>query len=127
MITAYATTETAIEAMKLGAYDYLTKPFKLDEIKLIIDKALERKRLQRENLALRRSSTTRAGFENSSARAGDARVFETIRKTADAHHRAHHRRERHRQGAGGARDPQRRRARRDGPFVAVNCGAIPES
>ncbi len=54
VVTAYASTETAVEAMKLGAYDYLTKPFKLDEIRLTVDKALERKRLHDENQALRR-------------------------------------------------------------------------
>ncbi|MBI4240337.1 MAG: sigma-54-dependent Fis family transcriptional regulator, partial [Candidatus Rokubacteria bacterium] len=45
MITAFSSTENAVEAMKLGAYDYITKPFKLDEIKLIINNALEQKRL----------------------------------------------------------------------------------
>ena len=54
MITAYASHETAIEAMKLGAYDYITKPFKIDEIKLVIKKALEKKKLERENTRLRK-------------------------------------------------------------------------
>ena len=45
MITAYASTESGVEAMKAGAYDYITKPFKVDEIKLIIKNALEKKRL----------------------------------------------------------------------------------
>src|SRR5256712_4023877 len=54
VITAFASTETAVEAMKLGAYDYITKPFKMDEIKLILANALERKRLQDENQALKR-------------------------------------------------------------------------
>src|SRR4029450_2380712 len=49
VVTAFASTETAVEAMKLGAYDSVTKPFKLDEIKLTIANALERKRLQDEN------------------------------------------------------------------------------
>src|SRR5262249_24639526 len=48
VVTAFASTETAVEAMKLGAYDYITKPFKLDEMRLTIEKALERKRLQDE-------------------------------------------------------------------------------
>ena len=46
VVTAFASTETAVEAMKLGAYDYITKPFKLDEVDLIIKNALERKRLR---------------------------------------------------------------------------------
>src|SRR5262249_1893275 len=48
VVTAFASTETAVEAMKLGAYDYITKPFKLEEMRLTIEKALERKRLQDE-------------------------------------------------------------------------------
>jgi two-component system response regulator PilR (NtrC family) len=44
MITAFATAETAIEAMKQGAYDYITKPFKVDELRLVVEKALEKKR-----------------------------------------------------------------------------------
>src|SRR5262245_54881090 len=64
VITAFASTETAVEAMKLGAYDYITKPFKLEEIRLTIAKALERKRLQDENQALRRELRQHRGSEN---------------------------------------------------------------
>ncbi|CAG0984764.1 partial Regulatory protein AtoC, partial [Myxococcaceae bacterium] len=53
LVTAFATTETAIEAMKEGAYDYVTKPFKVDEIRLVVEKALEKKLLARENQRLR--------------------------------------------------------------------------
>ncbi len=53
MVTAFATTETAIEAMKQGAYDYLTKPFKMDEVRLVVEKALEKKSLTVENRRLR--------------------------------------------------------------------------
>lgn len=53
MITAFATTETALAAMKEGAYDYITKPFKVDEIKLVVKKALEKKLLAAENARLR--------------------------------------------------------------------------
>ena len=53
MMTAFASTETAIAAMKQGAYDYVTKPFKLDEIRLVVEKALEKKLLSRENRRLR--------------------------------------------------------------------------
>src|SRR5919106_5508033 len=53
VVTAYASTETAVEAMRLGAYDYLTKPFKLDEIRVTLANALERKRLKDENVYLR--------------------------------------------------------------------------
>ena len=49
MITAFATTESAIAAMKQGAYDYITKPFKVDEIRIVVEKALEKKELATEN------------------------------------------------------------------------------
>src|SRR6266545_4461609 len=58
VVTAVASTETAVEAMKLGAYDYITKPFKLDEVSLIVRNALERKRLRDENLYLRKQLET---------------------------------------------------------------------
>src|SRR5438132_13551928 len=64
VITAFASTETAVEAMKLGAYDYITKPFKLDEIKLIVANALERKRLRDENRYLKRQLETPRRFES---------------------------------------------------------------
>ncbi|MFQ5459025.1 MAG: sigma-54-dependent transcriptional regulator, partial [Myxococcota bacterium] len=62
MMTAFATTETAVQAMKEGAYDYITKPFKVDEIQLIIEKALEKKRLFRENVILKQELKIRYNF-----------------------------------------------------------------
>src|SRR6185437_11760728 len=53
LMTAFATVATAVEAMKLGAYDYIQKPFDGDQIKLLVDRTLEHSRLVRENLALR--------------------------------------------------------------------------
>ena len=53
VMTAYASTETAIQAMKVGAYDYFSKPFQLDAVKAVIDKALERRELVKENRLLR--------------------------------------------------------------------------
>ncbi len=53
VMTAFATSETAIAALKHGAYDYLTKPFKLDEISVVVDRALEKRSLLRDNLTLR--------------------------------------------------------------------------
>src|SRR5689334_3586384 len=85
VVTAYASTETAVEAMKLGAYDYVTKPFKLDELKVTVANALERRRLQEENLALKRQLRRERGFENFVGRSRSILdVFETIRKTADS-------------------------------------------
>src|SRR5439155_150220 len=85
VVTAFASTETAVEAMKLGAYDYVTKPFKLDELKLTVSNALERRRLQDENQALKRQLRRERGFENFVGRSPKMLdVFETIRKTADS-------------------------------------------
>src|SRR5512142_655625 len=53
MVTAYATAENAVQAMKLGAYDYVLKPFKVDELKLVLEKALEHRTLLQENRVLR--------------------------------------------------------------------------
>jgi two-component system response regulator PilR (NtrC family) len=64
MITAYASADTAIKAMKEGAYDYITKPFKVDEIKVIIKNALEKKNLQKENLLLKQVVRDRYRFGN---------------------------------------------------------------
>ena len=127
VITAVASTETAVEAMKLGAYDYLTKPFKLDEANLIVRNALERKRLKDENLYLRRQLETQHRFENiigKSARI--AEVFDTIRKISDSPSTAMITGE---SGTGKelvARAVHFNSLRRDKPFVSVNCGAIPE-
>ncbi len=64
MITAFASHESAIEAMKLGAYDYITKPFKIDEIKLVIRKSLDKNVLEKENTRLKKELETKYGFEN---------------------------------------------------------------
>ena len=64
MITAFATPETAIQAMKEGAYDYITKPFKVDEIRVVVEKALEKKLLATENRRLRSElRTQRLGIQ----------------------------------------------------------------
>ena len=64
MITAFSSTEEAVEAMKLGAYDYITKPFKNEEIRLVIKNALERKQLQQENRRLKQQLGQRSSFQN---------------------------------------------------------------
>ena len=127
VITAMASTETAVEAMKLGAYDYITKPFKLDEVNLIVRNALERKRLRDENLYLRRQLETQHRFENIIGKSAlIAEVFDTIRKIADSPSTAMVTGE---SGTGKelvARAIHFNSFRRDKPFVSVNCGAIPE-
>ena len=128
VVTAFASTETAVEAMKLGAYDYVTKPFKLDELKLTIANALERKRLQDENRELKRQLRTERGFDSFVGKSPRMiEVFETIRKTADSGSTVMITGE---SGTGKelvARAVHQESSRRGAPFVSVNCGAIPET
>ncbi len=128
MITAFATTETAVEAMKLGAYDYITKPFKVDEIKLVIQKALEKRNLRKENILLRREIESRAGFGNFiGASAPMQRVFSLIRQVADTKSTVLVTGE---SGTGKelvAKAIHFNSSRKGSPFVTVNCGAIPET
>ena len=127
VVTAFASTETAVEAMKLGAYDYITKPFKLDEIKLTIANALERKRLQDENIALKRQLSKERGLENFIGKSRKLLdVVDTIRKSAESFSTVMITGE---SGTGKelvARAIHQESPRRNGPFLSVNCGAIPE-
>ncbi|HAR43045.1 MAG TPA: Fis family transcriptional regulator, partial [Bdellovibrionales bacterium] len=128
MITAFATTETAIEAMKLGAYDYITKPFKVDEIKLIIQKALERHHLKKENILLRREMESRAGFDNFIGKSeAMKKIFSLIRQVADTKSTVLISGE---SGTGKelvARAIHFSSSRKERPFVTINCGALPET
>ncbi len=127
VVTAFASTETAVEAMKLGAYDYVTKPFKLDEIRLTVGKALAHKRLEEENIALKRQLRRERGLGNFVGRSPRMlAVFDTIRKSAGSNSTVMITGE---SGTGKelvAQAIHQESARRDGPFVSVNCGAIPE-
>src|ERR1051325_1951067 len=128
VVTAYASTETAVEAMKLGAYDYITKPFKLDEIRVKLAHALERKQLKDENRALRRRLGKERPFESFVGKSAPMlAVFDVIRKTADSGSTVMVTGE---SGTGKelvARALHAASSRRDGPFVSVNCGAVPET
>ncbi|HEY1557293.1 MAG TPA: sigma-54 dependent transcriptional regulator [Kofleriaceae bacterium] len=126
LVTAYATTETAIAAMKLGAYDYLTKPFQVDEINAVISRALEKKALVEENLELRARVAGRArlGSLIGKSRAMQ-KVFELIGKIHSTKTSVLITGE---SGTGKelvARALHSEGARGKEPFVAVNCGAIP--
>jgi len=84
MITAYASVETAVEAMKMGAYDYITKPFKVDELQLCVQRALDYQATLRENSQHKREVRDRYKFENlvgSSARMQE--IYKLIGKVAD--------------------------------------------
>ena len=127
MLTAFGSSETAVEAMKLGAYDYITKPFKYDEVTLNIKRALERKRLRDENLNLKRRLETQYRFENIIGKSAKiVEVFDTIRKIAESSSTVMLTGE---SGTGKELVAQAihvNSPRRDKPFISVNCGAIPE-
>jgi two-component system response regulator PilR (NtrC family) len=128
MITAFATTETAISAMKQGAYDYVTKPFKVDELRLVIEKALEKKLLTLENRRLRSELRTQL---RSRSLVGTSqamqKIYELIGQVAGTRTNVLISGE---SGTGKelvARAIHDQSERRDRPFVPVNCGAIPEN
>jgi two-component system response regulator PilR (NtrC family) len=128
VVTAFATTETAIAAMKAGAYDYLTKPFKVDEVGLVVERALERRVLHRENLVLRDEIKGRYKLERLIGKSpAMQRTFEILRKIAPARTSVLLIGE---SGTGkelAARAVHELSPRADKPFVPVNCGAIPET
>jgi two-component system response regulator PilR (NtrC family) len=128
VMTAFASAETAIAAMKEGAYDYITKPFKIDAIRIIVEKAIEKKSLSSENRRLRSELRSRIrqrhliGTSSAMQRVVDliAQVAATKANVLIS-------------GESGTGKEIAARAihdggeRRESPFVAVNCGAIPEN
>ena len=128
VMTAYATADTAIAAMKQGAYDYVQKPFKVDEIKLLIEKALHQRRLLMENRALRAEVQRKYSFHNLIGRSLAMRdVFEMIRRVADTRTSVLITGE---SGTGKeliARAIHHNSGRKDAELITVNCGAIPEN
>ena len=128
IMTAYSKVETAIEAMRRGAFDYVGKPFKLDEISITIDKALERRNLSLENVRLRRELSGRYRFEQIIGKTARMRqIFETIARVAPTRTSVIITGD---SGTGKelvARAIHFNSPRKERPFVVVNCGAIPET
>ena len=128
MMSAYGTIDDAIEAMKIGAYDYVSKPFKPDEVLLTLKKAEERERLRRENRQLRKEIEKEYSFENIIAKSAEMhRIFEAVRKVADYRTTVLISGE---SGTGKeliAKAIHYHSERASGPFVAINCGAIPDN
>lgn len=128
MMTAFSAAEQAVEAMKLGAYDYIAKPFKVEEIKVLIRNALEKTTLKRENFVLKQTVLQRdnfCGIIGSSPRMKE--IFALTQKVAPSSSSVMI------QGESGTGKELVARAIHDSsprsakPFVAVNCGAIPET
>src|SRR4030066_931016 len=128
MITAYASADTAIKAMKEGAYDYITKPFKVEEIKLIIKNALEKKNLQKENILLKQVVRDRYHFNNILGQCPNMlALYDLLEKVAPTKTNILITGE---SGTGKelvAKAIHYNSPRKDKPFVTLNCGAIPES
>lgn len=130
MMSAYGTIEDAVQAMKLGAYDYIAKPFKEDEILLVLHKATERTHLIEENKRLRAKveCSVSSGFEGMIGKSPLMRVvFDISEKVAPYNTTVLITGE---SGTGKelvARGIHNRSLRKDGPFVAINCGSIPEN
>ncbi len=128
MITAYASVDTALNAMKAGAYDYFTKPFNLDEIKLNIRNALRSGNLAKENRMLKKELKARAGFSNLiGSSAAMQKVYGLIMSVASTRTNVLISGE---SGTGKelvARAIHDESDRKEAPFVAINCGAIPEN
>jgi two-component system NtrC family response regulator len=126
VITAFGSVERAVEAMKLGAYDYLTKPFSRDELRLVVAKALSFSGLQEENVRLREELSARVDFAHLVGISDEMQqVFDMVRRVAATEATVLISGE---SGTGKeliARAIHNGSERREGAFVAVNCAAIP--
>jgi len=128
IITAFATADSAVEAMKQGAYDYLTKPFQVDEVQLIIRNALEKRRLTTENMLLKREMASQSSFAQLVGQSeAMQKVFDVVRKVADSKSNVLICGE-----SGTGKELVARAIHFNGPhsgcpFLAVNCSALTDS
>ncbi len=127
MITAYASTESAVEALKLGAYDYIIKPFDVDELKIVVRNALEKRRLENENRILRRELKEKFRSDELVGESPRMReAMDLIAKIAPTNSTVLISGE---SGTGKelvARAIHAGSPRKDRPFVSINCGAMPD-
>lgn len=128
ILTGHGTVESAVEAMRVGAFHYLIKPVNLDELKLLLERVVERRRFREENERLRAEVDQLYGFEQIVGRsAAMQEVFQRVRQVAPTRASVLI------QGDTGtgkeliARAIHHNSPRRHRPFVAVNCGALAES
>ena len=128
ILTAFATIETAIEAMNAGAHDYLSKPFRMEEIKVVVRRTLELRRLSRENLQYRQELHARRGFDALVGQSSQmVEIYKLVARVASLDTTVLIQGE---TGTGKelvARAIHRASARADHPFVVVDCAALPEA
>ena len=128
MMTAYGSVRTAVEAMKIGAYDYLTKPVSAEEMRLVVQRVFEKQNLIIENMTLRKELEERFSFHNIIGKSHKMQhIYDLILQVANTDatvlitgdtgtgkeliaHAIHH-----------------NSSRKDSPFVVINCSALPES
>ncbi|MBS1970549.1 MAG: sigma-54-dependent Fis family transcriptional regulator [Bdellovibrionales bacterium] len=128
MITAFGTTETAVEAMKMGAYDYITKPFKIDEVRLNIQNALRSRNLEVENRSLKKELVKEYSFQNMVGNSQAMHsIFDMVKRVSQTPTNVLVTGE---SGTGKevvAKAIHYNGPLKDKPFVTINCGAIPEN
>jgi DNA-binding NtrC family response regulator len=127
MMTAYGTVKNAVQAMKLGAFDYVMKPFSIDEIELVLKRAMEHKRLELENRLLRSEVAEKYAFGNILGKSPQMQeIFELVRTVASKKATVLVTGE---SGTGKeliAKAIHYNSPRREGPFIGINCAALPE-
>jgi DNA-binding NtrC family response regulator len=128
VMTAYASVDTAIEALKKGAFDYITKPFKVDEIKIAIKKSLEQKNITEENINLKRQLKKEFGLQNLIGNSPEIiQLKKLVERVAETDSTVLI------QGESGtgkelvAKAIHQLSRRADQPFITINCSALPES
>lgn len=128
VITAFGSMESAVEAMRAGAYDFVTKPLEVDSLALVLQRAVQHRALREEVKLLRRAVAASHGVDNMIGESSEMRrVFNLLSRVAEADVSVLVLGE---SGTGKelvARAVHTRSQRKDGPFIAVNCSALPEA